>query len=822
MIPSFASIKSVAEGAVKKAALLADTGIFDNVPIVSNVLNIASTIAEVIEGREATDEVLQQCQSLAFTVVPVLDEVGKALEQGVDVDGADGLRKALAAMEVTLEAVQAQVDVYINTYDGTKYAAAAHYEDELKSGLSDLDRQLHLVSVAITGGTYVEVLRNGQMLEELQLGVFGTNAHIEELQASMATKEQVAAMNEKLDAIAASSKKQDRRQRAKSDRNAALEQAEIPAEELELDPELFAQGGFAAVYMVKWVKEVCVAKIISTRNMTLSKRKSLEGGFLKEVAIMKDLKHPSIVRIWGCCTSMEFKLALILEFVERGSLRGVLDERKDLQLNIRISILDDVAQGLAYLCSRPQPIQHKDLKPDNILITTGWRAKVSDFGLSASEVTLSSATGGGHGGGTILYMSPEVHDAEADFVFTEKSDVYSYGMCMWECFTGNIPFLGLLEKQIRRKVCDKDERPELTDPALQGVDDTLVKLIGQCWAPEPAVRPTFNEIKEVIKPLSKGVGHFNKDGSIVRKKLEIDLKNAQAMTLAVEEEKIKLEARLEEERKAAKEKHEEEQRALKLAAEEERKAAQEKLEEEQQAMKLAAEEERSALEARLEEEQQLSKFAVEEVTRKNEIEKEEMERKMKEMKAELESPELRRGKSDVVEMDAGVLWERVKDEAGVEEGTAQVLVGDAMGMAMEGIFLEGDDCDAMDRAVEKADKDKQEWSSKYIEMEEKLSSNENELASLRKKFLKEERSKEEAKEELDSKQKEFRTMEKDFVEAKLQTVQSKGDYDQLQLKHRILEHDYINVKLKLAEACANLDDCRAIVASFAGKSAKRA
>ena len=68
--------------------------------------------------------------------------------------------------------------------------------------------------------------------------------------------------------------------------------------------------------------------------------------------------------------------------------------------------------------------------------------------------------------------------------------------------------------------------------------------------------------------------------------------------------------------------------------------------------------------------------------------------------------------------------------------------------------------------------------------------------------------------------KRFDTQEKDFVAAKVQAAEAKGRFDQLHLKNRVLEQDYVNVKLKLAEACANLDDCRAIVANFAKPKSK--
>ena len=116
---------------------------------------------------------------------------------------------------------------------------------------------------------------------------------------------------------------------------------------------------------------------------------------------------------------------IVLELATRGSVHTVLVEFGDkLPPSWKLGVFDEAAHGMAYLYSRNPPVQHQDFKPANLLVMDDWGVKITDFGLSKSDITLSSTTmtqAGGARGGTLVYMAPEVHDEEQ---FTEKCDVY--------------------------------------------------------------------------------------------------------------------------------------------------------------------------------------------------------------------------------------------------------------------------------------------------------------------------------------------------------------------------------------------------------------
>ena len=296
-LPSFKTIKAVATGAVKAAAIVADTGIFAGVPVVSAVLEAASSVAEKIEERETTDDTLRQVHAMLHGIVPVIAQVGAA---SGDAAASLSLEGTLKAMQATVDEVNEQVNAYIDTWDGLKYVVAKDADEELQNCLQQLDRQLHLCSFAVAGENYVEILKTQGMLQELKLGTFGSEEHLVGIKESMATSEQVENMRreigEKLDGLLTSKEKNDKRKRARSERNAALEDAEIPEGDLKLEDEPFAEGGFAKVYKALWANKVAVAvKVVNTKGLTKPKRDKLEKDFVKEIAVMKKVSWEG----WG-------------------------------------------------------------------------------------------------------------------------------------------------------------------------------------------------------------------------------------------------------------------------------------------------------------------------------------------------------------------------------------------------------------------------------------------------------------------------------------------------------------------------------------------
>lgn len=154
---------------------------------------------------------------------------------------------------------------------------------------------------------------------------------------------------------------------------------------------------------------------------------------LKEVSILTRLKHPSILQLFQVKTYTD-SVAILIDFMQGGDLLSRIQSSKYLSENLTKFIFYQICCGVEYLHS--QNVTHRDLKPENILLATTDRytmVKVSDFGLSkcvTNNTVLQTQCG------TRGYLAPEVKTAK----YTNKVDIWSLGVILYNCFTGCYPF----------------------------------------------------------------------------------------------------------------------------------------------------------------------------------------------------------------------------------------------------------------------------------------------------------------------------------------------------------------------------------------------
>ncbi|XP_076921750.1 uncharacterized protein LOC143583293 [Bidens hawaiensis] len=216
--------------------------------------------------------------------------------------------------------------------------------------------------------------------------------------------------------------------------------------------------------------------------------------FKQEVSLMKRLRHPNILLFMGAVTSPQH-LCIVTEFLIRGSLFQILQQKSArLDWRRRLQMAIDIARGMNYLHQYNPPIVHRDLKSSNLLVDKNWTVKVGDFGLSRIKHQTYLKTKSGKG--TPQWMAPEIiRNEQAD----EKSDVYSYGVVLWEIVTRKMPWDDLNPMQVIAAVGFMDRRPEIP----KDVDPLWTSLIESCWCSEPESRPTFQEILHKLKDLQK-------------------------------------------------------------------------------------------------------------------------------------------------------------------------------------------------------------------------------------------------------------------------------------------------------------------------------
>ncbi|XP_065855214.1 serine/threonine-protein kinase CTR1 [Euphorbia lathyris] len=270
-----------------------------------------------------------------------------------------------------------------------------------------------------------------------------------------------------------------------------VEDLVIPWGDLVLKERIGA-GSFGTVIRADWHGSDVAVKILMEQDFHAERFKE----FVREVAIMKRLRHPNIVLFMGAVVQPP-NLSIVTEYLSRGSLyrllhksgaREVLDERR------RLSMAYDVAKGMNYLHRRNPPIVHRDLKSPNLLVDKKYTVKVCDFGLSRLKANtfLSSKSAAG----TPEWMAPEVLRDEPS---NEKSDVYSFGVILWELATLQQPWGNLNPAQVVAAVGFKCKRLEIP----RDLNPQVAAIIEACWANEPWKRPSFASIMESLRPLIK-------------------------------------------------------------------------------------------------------------------------------------------------------------------------------------------------------------------------------------------------------------------------------------------------------------------------------
>ncbi|KAJ8613672.1 hypothetical protein CTAYLR_003118 [Chrysophaeum taylorii] len=279
--------------------------------------------------------------------------------------------------------------------------------------------------------------------------------------------------------------------RRRDDQYRMLERYEIQVDRMEESP--FAAGGSARVHRGIFEDHDVAVKRIPLGGLTAARRETMLSDFRREVAIMVRLRSPLVVGFYGVVTTDVHYLDLVLQYVAGGSLRVKLDEGAPSESRQRIWTRQ-IARGMQYIYSHG--IEHRDLKSSNVLLTLNGNAKIADFGLSRSEELRTHATTRFKDGapGTAPYMAPELLDR---YVFTEKCDVYSFAIVLYEILTRQYPLAGLSMPQIINKVVEKKKRPNV--PSNLPAPPDLLDLMYRSWDHDPNLRPTFADIVSLIK-----------------------------------------------------------------------------------------------------------------------------------------------------------------------------------------------------------------------------------------------------------------------------------------------------------------------------------
>ena len=274
-----------------------------------------------------------------------------------------------------------------------------------------------------------------------------------------------------------------------------------------IDKEL-GRGAYGRVFTVKYCGLVCAAKEIHPiliEGVSPAEKKTIIDNFIRECHHCSVIRHPNIVQFLGVYySSKKTDLPIMVMELMNASLASfVKNNQSNIPMKTKMSILHDVSLGLSYLHARRPVVIHRDLSPNNVMLTSHLVAKIGDLGVAKviradSRQTRSRLT---TAPGTVDFMPPET--LEANPVYGTAVDVFSYAGIALHVFAEEWPApCGLKRRDpVTKKLMaltEAERRQEYLDKIPEGAS-VLKELFVRCLDDDPEERPPIQEVTEMIE-----------------------------------------------------------------------------------------------------------------------------------------------------------------------------------------------------------------------------------------------------------------------------------------------------------------------------------
>nr|UWU45063.1 leucine-rich repeat receptor-like kinase [Phytophthora sojae] len=275
---------------------------------------------------------------------------------------------------------------------------------------------------------------------------------------------------------------------------------QVRVEDIE-DLEQLGSGAFATVWLVRYRN----SQLLASKRLRPERRtKKHTSNFVEEIKLIANFEHPNLVKFIGAAWTIESDLQALLEYMDGGDLRHYLaDASTPFGWSLRkFDVAIGIIEALVYLHSFVPPLVHRDLKSKNVLLSSDFKAKLSDFGTSRFRSVENTMTAGV---GTGRWLAPEVIRGDTDYGCS--ADIYSFGALLTELDTNQIPYSNtrgsngkiLSDMTILHRVATGKLHPKVRSTC----NASMKALVERCLVEDPTKRPAATVIAYELRVLQK-------------------------------------------------------------------------------------------------------------------------------------------------------------------------------------------------------------------------------------------------------------------------------------------------------------------------------
>ncbi|KAJ8252574.1 hypothetical protein COCON_G00218860 [Conger conger] len=447
--------------------------------VVGHILSIAKTLYDLC-GKVSVNQ--QQCQRLASRV-RVLEEIVQTLvAQGLEMNKR--VLQDLKELEITLETAGKVVKKHNSLPEN--YVKRMMKADSYKGEFETLNTRLNDHFQQLSLGLQLEQTASlGKVFKEARRREEDEADRKKDLEVLITV---VRTLGEKIDEMDGKKNLQDMHQ--------------IKMEELEFDyPKTpIRKTDTHDLYKGKYnTFTVAIKRYTCSQTTHPSEVRTI---FQREVDTLKRFQSPNILRMFGICVEDDKGPSpiylIVTEFCEKGVLPEVLAGKYKLSWGRRVRMSLDAAQGLYRIHHSEEFRLYGCISSNKFLVDDGYRVKLGCYELVRTEMSLKRNLM--RGKGIAVYCCPQ-HQNNMNYPYSKASEIYSFGIVLWEIATRKIPFKGMSDKDIHVKVCQE----KFTEPLPEDCPKSLAKLIDDCRSFDPFNRPKagvlVDQLKKIVEDL---------------------------------------------------------------------------------------------------------------------------------------------------------------------------------------------------------------------------------------------------------------------------------------------------------------------------------